>query len=152
MGKDDLVALGHALSGACALIAGLVTKGGQQSWASFFKPLGFAAFALGMLLFCVAVLHLGRAFKGNVQPVTEHLITNGPYRIVRHPLYVGMIVSIAGLALGMGSIWGLAITLMVFLPLTLLRARLEEAALHKKFGVTWEDYTARTYFFLPLLY
>jgi protein-S-isoprenylcysteine O-methyltransferase Ste14 len=152
MGKGNIVALSHALSGACALIASLVTKGGQQWWASFLKPLGFATFALGMLLFGVAVLYLGRAFQGNVQPVTEHLITNGPYRMVRHPLYLGMIISIAGLALGMGSIWGLAITLVVFLPLTLLRAGLEEAALHEKFGVTWQDYATRTYFFLPLLY
>lgn len=152
MGKDNLVALIHALSGACALIAIPITKGGLQPWASFLKPLGLAAFAFGMLLFGLAVLYLRRAFQGNVQPVTEHLIKKGPYRIVRHPLYLGMIISIGGLALGMSSMWGLTITLAVFLPLTLLRARLEETALHEKFGVIWQDYTTRTYFILPLIY
>ncbi|MGB3906752.1 MAG: isoprenylcysteine carboxylmethyltransferase family protein [Anaerolineae bacterium] len=152
MRKDNLIALLHALSGAVALIVGLMTKGGLQAWASFLKPLGFAAFVFGMLLFAYAVLHLRRAFQGNIQPVTENLIKEGPYRIVRHPLYLGMIISIAGLALGMRSMWGLITTFVVFLPLTVLRARLEETALHKKFGITWEEYTTQTYFIFPLVF
>ncbi len=152
MGKGNLVALLHALSGVAALVVGLSTKGGLQPWVSFLKPVGFAGFVLGMLLFTLAILYLRRAFQGNIHPVTENLIKDGPYRIVRHPLYLGMIISIGGLALGMRSVWGLIITLVVFLPLSVLRARLEETALHKKFGVIWEDYSKRTYFILPPVY
>lgn len=98
MWKDNLIALLHALSGAVALIAGLMTKGGLQVWASFHKPLGFAAFVFGVLLFAWAVLYLRRAFQGNIQPVTENLIEEGPYRIVRHPLYLGTDHYIRGLS------------------------------------------------------
>jgi len=151
MGKDNFIALLHALSGAAALIVGLTTTGGLQARATFLKPLGFAVFVFGTVVFACAVLYLRRAFQGNVQPVTENLIKEGPYRIVRHPLYLGMIISITGLALGMRSMWGLIITFLVFVPLTVLRARLEEAALHKKFGILWEEYTKQTCFILPLI-
>ncbi len=71
---------------------------------------------------------------------------------MRRPLYLGMIISIAGLALGMRSMWGLITTFVVFLPLTVLRERLEETALRRKFGITWEEYTTQTYFIFPLVF
>jgi len=63
-----------------------------------------------------------------------------------------MIISIIGLAVGMRSIWALIIAFIMFFPFTLLRARLEEAALHNKFGKEWEEYIEQTYFLLPLIY
>jgi protein-S-isoprenylcysteine O-methyltransferase Ste14 len=152
MRKDNLIALLHALSGAGALIVGLISKGRFQASALFLKPIGFSIFIFGILLFTYSVLYLKKAFQGNVQPVTENLIREGPYRFVRHPLYLGMIISIVGLTLGMRSLWGLVTTTVVFLPLTFLRAKLEETALHKKFGIIWEEYTEQTYFIIPFLY
>jgi len=149
MGKVNLVALSHALSGAGALVASLYTETDLLASARFVKPLGFAVFAGGMLLFVVAVVYLKRAFLGDVEPVTDRLITTGPYRFVRHPLYLGMFVATVGLAVAFQSLWGMLIALAVFMPAGLWRARLEEQALARRFGQEWEEYAAKVYFILP---
>ena len=152
MGRINLVALLHSLSGAGALVAGLYT--GTDLWAAagFVKPLGYALFGEGTLLFVVSVVYLKRAFLGNVEPVTDKLITTGPYGLVRHPLYLGMFVASIGLAVAFRSLWGMFLTLAIFIPVGLYRARSEEEALERRFGEEWEDYARCTRFVFPLLY
>lgn len=151
MHRENLIALLHALSGVAAMVASLFTKNAFLASVAFIEPLGFAVFALGMLLFSVAAGFLKKAFQGNIEPLTDVLITTRPYKIVRHPLYLGMVVSTSGIALGLKSLWGLLLTLFVFVPLGVCRARLEEEALARKFGPAWETYARRTRFMFPLL-
>ena len=152
MSKGNLIALLHALSGAGAIFVGFLTKGGFEGKAEVFKPLGLAIFAVGMLLFAFSVMVLREAFLGNVTPVTGDLVTDGPYRWIRHPLYLSMIITIVSIAVGMRSIWGLVMTAGLFLPCTVLRARLEEAELRSRFGPEWEEYAQRTSFLIPWLF
>lgn len=152
MGKANLVALLHALSGAGALVASLYTETDYLEPARFIKPLGFALFGAGMLLLVVATVYLKGVFLGNIAPVTDRLVTTGPYRFVRHPLYVGMFVAAIGLAVAFRSRWGMLIAIVVFLPAGLWRARLEEEALAVKFGQVWESYARRTRFAIPFLF
>ena len=149
MKKANLVALLHALSGAGALVVSLYTETALLTSVKVIKPLGLVVFGGGMLLFVVCVIHLKRAFLGDVEPVTDRLVTTGPYRWVRHPLYLSMFLATFGLAVAFRSLWGLVIILFVFMPAGLWRARLEERALARKFGQEWEDYAAGTYFILP---
>jgi protein-S-isoprenylcysteine O-methyltransferase Ste14 len=152
MGKLSLVALLHAVSGAGALVASLYA--GTDLWASarFVKPMRCVLFVGGKLLFLVSVVYLKQAFLGNVEPVTDRLITTGPYRLVRHPLYLGMSVTTIGLAVAFRSLLGMLIGLAVFIPAGLWRARIEEEALTRRFGVEWGDYAAKTYFISPPVY
>jgi protein-S-isoprenylcysteine O-methyltransferase Ste14 len=152
MGKVNLLALLHALSGAGALLVSPYTETDVLASVRLIKPLGFAVSAGGMLLFLVSVIYLQRAFLGNVEPLTDRLITTGPYRLIRHPLYLGMFVVAIGLAVAFRSLWGMLITLAAFIPAGLWRARLEEEALQRKFGRAWENYVRRTYFVFPPLY
>jgi protein-S-isoprenylcysteine O-methyltransferase Ste14 len=152
MSRANLVALLHALSGAGAMIASLYTKTDFLASVRVIKPLGFVIFGAGMLLFVVTVAYLKKAFLGNVEPVTDTLITAGPYKLVRHPLYLGMVISTIGLAVGLRSLWGVLVVFLIFIPAGLWRARLEEDALAQKFGKEWEDYAKRTYFMFPPVY
>jgi len=79
MSKDDLIALLRAISGVGALIVSFLTRDSFQELATFLKPLGFIVFVMGMFLFTFSVLFLKEAFHGNVRPVTEKLIREGPY-------------------------------------------------------------------------
>jgi protein-S-isoprenylcysteine O-methyltransferase Ste14 len=152
VGEVNLVALLHALSGAAALVVSPYTETALLASSKLIKPLGFAVFAGGMLLFIACVIYLKRAFLGDVEPVTDRLIATGPHRWVRHPLYLSMILATIGLAIAFRSLWVSVIVLFVFVPAGLWRARLEEQALEPRFGQEWEDYVAGTYFILPPVY
>jgi protein-S-isoprenylcysteine O-methyltransferase Ste14 len=71
----------------------------------------------------------------------QTVITTGPYRLVRHPLYAGALVFIAGTSLLLGSWWGL-VAVPVLAALLALRIRIEEEALRA--GLKgYDDYARR---------
>ena len=76
----------------------------------------------------------------------ERLVTDGPYRWVRHPLYLSMVVILVGAGIALGGLWGIVKTFLLFLPVLVYRARLEEGALPGKFGQEWDEYFRQTLF------
>jgi protein-S-isoprenylcysteine O-methyltransferase Ste14 len=149
LNRGNAVALLHGLTGAAVMVVSLSTKEAFLASAGFITSLGFAVFAPGILLFAISAGYLKSAFQGHVEPVTHALITAGPYAYVRHPLYLAMDISTFGIGLGLRSLWGILMSVLVFFPLGVYRARLEEKALALRFGEEWEDYTRRTGFMLP---
>jgi protein-S-isoprenylcysteine O-methyltransferase Ste14 len=113
---------------------------------------GVAIFGLGCALRIWPMFVLGRRFSGLVaiQPGHE-LVTDGPYRFVRHPSYLGMMLALAGWALVFRSGVGLAATAV---GLVVLGRRIEdeEALLASQFGSAWTDYCRRTWRLLPGVY
>ncbi|MCL4529191.1 MAG: isoprenylcysteine carboxylmethyltransferase family protein [Chloroflexi bacterium] len=77
----------------------------------------------------------------------HQLITSGPFAIVRHPMYAGLMLA----ALGSLLIYATWTTLLFasFAPLTSVRARHEEKALSAEFGEQWLDYCKRVPMFFP---
>ena len=65
----------------------------------------------------------------NVDPVGDKLVTGGAYRVVRQPVCPAMLIMCLGLAMGLRSWLGISLSVIVFLPSAVWRARLEEAAL-----------------------
>jgi protein-S-isoprenylcysteine O-methyltransferase Ste14 len=115
------------------------------------KPLGLLIVLAGMALVAWAAVHIKRAFLGEVQPRLDVIIQDGPYRMVRHPVYLGMTIALLGAAVSLRSWPGMMAVLLLFLPSEIYRARLEERALSAKFGGEWLKYAARTSFILPLV-
>jgi len=96
--------------------------------------------------------HLGNNVTTTVITRDNHqLITTGPYRWVRHPLYTGGIVFFTALALIMGS-WLIALAALLGLCLLLLRLPKEEAMLAARFGDAYRTYQQRTGAFIPRLW
>jgi protein-S-isoprenylcysteine O-methyltransferase Ste14 len=113
---------------------------------------GVALYAAGFLLMHRAEAHLGRLFSVQVAIQERHrLVTDGPYRLVRHPRYVGIIVFVAGLALVFRSWPALALAAVVKLVL-LWRIRDEEALMAEEFGAEWDAYARRTWRLAPFVY
>jgi protein-S-isoprenylcysteine O-methyltransferase Ste14 len=77
------------------------------------------------------------------------LKTRGPYSIVRHPLYASLIWVFVGGSLVYSNALSLVLTLGVFVPMMILRAKKEEALLSDAFGVEHEAYRKRTGMLLP---
>ncbi len=108
----------------------------------WFTYLGLAIFLSGMLFRFWAILVLGRYFSPIVGLYKDHaVITNGPYRFVRHPSYTGALVMLFGYAVILRSWTGAAAMLAIMLPVYLYRIRIEERALNRRFPKEYRDYT-----------
>jgi protein-S-isoprenylcysteine O-methyltransferase Ste14 len=94
---------------------------------------------------------LGRNWSGQIQIKSDHqLISAGPYRFVRHPIYTGILGGIFGTAFAIGEVRG-AIAFVLILIGFANKARMEEAFLARQFGASFEQHVKRTGFFLPRL-
>lgn len=79
------------------------------------------------------------------------LVTTGPYRLVRHPIYLGLILLAAGQALAFSSVPAFAIVLFWIIPTFAWRARSEEKLLSRIFGERYRTYQKRTKMIIPHL-
>lgn len=114
--------------------------------------LGALLYFPGMLLVLWGRLALGRNYFVSTgfgaQLFANHqLITAGPYAVVRHPMYSGLIIAAIG-SLLVYFTWT-SLFFALFSPATLLRARREESALSAEFGDAWRAYNRRVPAFIP---
>jgi protein-S-isoprenylcysteine O-methyltransferase Ste14 len=79
------------------------------------------------------------------------LVATGPYRLVRHPIYLGLMLLALGLALTFRSWPALLIVLCGILPTFAWRARAEEALLSRTFGERYTLYQTQTKMIIPYL-
>ena len=112
------------------------------------------SFGLGLVVFGAALaifsrMLLGRNWSGTVQLKHDHeLIVAGPYRIVRHPIYTGLLLLFLGNAVMVGDWRGLLAVAIVFVSFW-RKLRLEEAWLAGHFGEPYRLYRARTKALIP---
>jgi protein-S-isoprenylcysteine O-methyltransferase Ste14 len=114
--------------------------------------LGVVLFAAGGALRIWPVFVLGRRFSGLVAIQPGHqLVTRGVYGVIRHPSYLGLLVSALGWAFAFRAGVGLLLTALLVPPL-LARIRAEEALLRTQFGSEYDAYRSRTWRLIPGLY
>ncbi|MHB1110271.1 MAG: methyltransferase family protein [Devosia sp.] len=82
----------------------------------------------------------------NVDPFEPalKLVTSGPYRFTRNPMYLGMVMFLLGLSLMLSLEWGLILTPILWLAFDRLVVVREEAYLGRKFGEPYRAFLART--------
>jgi protein-S-isoprenylcysteine O-methyltransferase Ste14 len=114
--------------------------------------LGLAILVVGGVLRIWPMFVLGHRFSGLVaiQPGHE-LVTQGPYRHVRHPSYLGMMLGFVGWALVFRSSVGL-VAAALGIPLLVARIESEEALLASRFGDRYAEYRCRTWRLIPGVY
>jgi protein-S-isoprenylcysteine O-methyltransferase Ste14 len=149
MKRDHVVALLTPLTFLVVVGVSFLTRTTLPMPRELARGLVWLLLLLGTTVFTWAILDLKQAFYGQVEPVTNELVRGGPYRWIRHPLYLGMIIFTLGMPLGFGSLWGVVAVLFLFVPAVVCRARLEELALARKFGQEWHEYAKQTFFMLP---
>jgi protein-S-isoprenylcysteine O-methyltransferase Ste14 len=114
--------------------------------------LGVALYAGGGALRLAAVFVLGRRFSGLVAIQPGHtLVTTGLYRAIRHPSYLGLLVSTLGWGMGFRSGIGVLLAALMLVPM-LGRIAAEERLLRAEFGAEYDAYRARTARLVPGLF
>jgi protein-S-isoprenylcysteine O-methyltransferase Ste14 len=124
-----------------------LTFGGERV-----RWVGFFLYSVGGVLRLAPVFVLGRRFSGLVAIQREHrLVTNGLYGVIRHPSYLGLIVSVLGWACAFRS--GVGVTIAALMLVVLLaRIGAEERLLSETFGAEYDAYRARTWRLAPYVY
>ena len=107
---------------------------------------------LGLNLLGTAIILVGMALRvwaaGYLEKGGE-LCTDGPYRYVRHPLYLGSLLAALGFAVMINALWGWAAVLPLFLALYALQVLSEERHLASAYGATHADFSAAVPLLLP---
>lgn len=113
---------------------------------------GLTLFTLGGALRLAPVFVLGHRFTGLVAIQEGHrLHTGGLYRIIRHPSYAGLLLSMAGYVLVFRCWLGLLLAAAMFAVLV-ARMNAEEALLEGEFGEEYASYKRRTWRLVPWVY
>jgi protein-S-isoprenylcysteine O-methyltransferase Ste14 len=106
--------------------------------------LGATVFALALALAVWAIVTMTRA--GSSVPTnlpTATIVETGPYRVTRNPIYLGMFLGLAGLAIAFDSLWLLAALAAFALVIRYGVVAREEAYLERRFGDVYRPYRAR---------
>ncbi|MBS3652215.1 isoprenylcysteine carboxylmethyltransferase family protein [Pseudaminobacter sp. 19-2017] len=114
--------------------------------------LGVVLYTAGGALRLWPVFVLGHRFSGLVAIQPGHrLVTSDVYGIIRHPSYLGLLVSALGWALAFRSGLGVLLAVLLIPPL-LARINAEERLLRTQFGREYDEYCARTSRLIPGFY
>jgi protein-S-isoprenylcysteine O-methyltransferase len=107
---------------------------------------------LSVWLVISSVKTLGKQWAVAARVVENHrLITEGPYSIVRNPIYSGMFGMLIATGLAVSEWYALLIAIGVFWYGTYIRVMAEEKLLRETFGSTFEEYTHRVPALIPKL-
>lgn len=108
--------------------------------------------AAGFLFCWWARIHLGALWSSSVTKKSgHHVVDTGPYRLVRHPIYTGLIFACTATALERGTVSALAGATLMFLG-CYMKARLEERFLRSELGEqAYDSYAARVPMLIPFV-
>jgi protein-S-isoprenylcysteine O-methyltransferase Ste14 len=120
-----------------------------------FRFFWFFVFCLALMLRLSAVRALGHALDTNIfgresTPGQKRLVRCGPYKYLRHPIYLGTILECLSIPLVFSSRYTFLFALLFCVPLLVMRAYLEEQESLKNFGQDYLKYRSEVFAFLPL--
>ena len=148
-GSGPLIIFTVFVSIILALSFGYAGIGELPDWAFC---LGIFLMFLGILVRQWAIAVLGRFFSLTVRVAQDHrVVEKGPYRLVRHPSYTGVLITFIGLGLAVQS-WGALLVLLGVFSLSFgYRMRVEEKTLLSELGENYANYMKRTKRIIPYL-
>jgi protein-S-isoprenylcysteine O-methyltransferase Ste14 len=118
-----------------------------------FGAIGLALDLVGVSFAIWARLVLGRNWSGLVMTVKHghELVQTGPYAIVRHPIYAGLLLAILGTALTLGSLASY-VGFAAGLAAILIRVNVEDGMMNELFRTDHEAYRRRTWTLIPFVW
>lgn len=122
-----------------------------EPWNLIGTGLGLLLAGVGLLLALAGVISLGRSLTAVPYPKEDaSLVEHGPFKVVRHPIYSGIIMGSLGWGLATNSLITLLMALLLFLFFD-IKSRREEQWLQEKY-TSYSDYQSRVRKLIPLIY
>jgi protein-S-isoprenylcysteine O-methyltransferase Ste14 len=115
------------------------------------RIIGIVSYTLGLVIAIVSRIQLGKNWSDieSAQVLSNHsIVSNGVYRYIRHPIYVGDLIMLLGFELYLNS-W-LVLGVLLLIPVVLWKAVREEKALASVLP-GYDEYCARTKRFIPFI-
>jgi protein-S-isoprenylcysteine O-methyltransferase Ste14 len=123
------------------------------AWKAEWRALALILIWGGLALRLWAILTLGAFFRVTVHLQEGHrMIVTGPYRIVRNPAYLGSLLTLVGVGLGLGSWLSVLALFLAGLIAFGWRIRVEDAALTTRFGEAHLAYRKRKAALIPFVW
>lgn len=142
-----MVSIGAGICVAARWPAASLPYGQSLAWVGVFL------FVAGLILRWWAIVTLGRFFTVDVTIERDHeLVERGPFRVVRHPSYTGVLLAFVGFALTLHNWAALLIVLVPIFAAFIRRMNVEEEALSRALGSRYADYMRRTKRLVPFVY
>jgi protein-S-isoprenylcysteine O-methyltransferase Ste14 len=114
--------------------------------------LGYSLMLAGMLFAVWARVFLGGNWSASVTLKQDHtLVRSGPYRIVRHPIYTGLLVALLGTAIAVGELRGFLGLLLAAMAWK-IKSTTEEAFMVQQFGEQYTRYRREVKALVPYLW
>jgi protein-S-isoprenylcysteine O-methyltransferase Ste14 len=112
---------------------------------------GVALVVVGLLFSVWARIHLAGNWSASVTVKERHeLVRSGPYRLVRHPIYTGLLAGLLGTAVVRGDIQGLVAVAIALIALW-HKLHVEERFMEETFGGAYRDYRAQVKALIPFV-
>ncbi len=129
----------------------IVVQAGWLLW--LLEIIGLLFYVSGFVLMCWALLTLGHYYQlgGSAPRSGDKMVTTGPYRLIRHPMYAAALAISLGLALLIHSLAFLCV-FVVYLALIMGLVPLEEQELQKAYGARYTEYQRKTRMLIPAVY
>lgn len=126
----------------------------QASWVVWLLEIaGLVLYVAGFLLMGWALLTLGRYYQlgGSAPRAEDKMVMDGPYQLIRHPMYAAALSISLGLAFLIQSLAFFAV-FVIYLALILGLIPMEERELQRAYGAEYSDYRRKTRMLVPSIY
>lgn len=126
-------------------------KGASAVRNPWLQGFGLAVFLSGLALAVWARIYLGRNWGTPMsEKVDPELVTTGPYRFVRHPIYTGIIVGMIGTTMAVTVYWAVGVVLVG--GYFIYSATVEEHNMARLFPDAYPEYKRRTKMLIPFVF
>ena len=156
--KTDKFSMGFITLGVVIVISGALIYWAYLGDSTAFiwnvpTTLGLSLMFIGTVIRIWAIRHLGKYFTNTVKFDSGHqLITTGPYKLIRHPSYLGAYLAIVGSALFLNAMPVFYVGVFIMLGAYLYRIRVEEIGLVETFQEKYIQYRGRSKRLIPFVY
>lgn len=115
--------------------------------------IGILCILSGTILREFSILTLDQYFSFQISIVEDHrVVDSGPYHLIRHPAYTGIILSLLGISLALSSMVAVLVVIVICTIAFGLRIEFEEKLMLEEFGDDYLDYKSRTKKLIPFIY